>query len=75
MDVSREDILKIIDEVDSRRIDIRKTIEKAAEFEGEKGVAIFKINKTVIKKLKVGKKYVYKAYYLKDSITKYIILK
>ena len=41
----------------------------------KKGVAIFKINKTVIKKLKVGKKYVYKAYYLKDSITKYIILK
>ena len=31
MDVSREDILKIIDEVDSRRIDIRKTIEKAEE--------------------------------------------
>lgn len=41
MDVSREDILKIIDEVDSRRIDIRKTIEKAAEFHGENGVAIF----------------------------------
>ena len=41
----------------------------------KKGVAIFKINKNVIKKLKVGKKYAYKAYYLKDSITKYIILK
>ena len=41
MDISKENTLKIIDEVNSRRIDIRKTIEKAAEFQGEKGVAIF----------------------------------
>ena len=41
MNVSKESTLKIIEEVNSRRLDIRKTIEKAAEFQGEKGVAIF----------------------------------
>ena len=41
MNVSKESTLKIIDEVTNRRIDIRKTIEQAAEFEGEKAVAIF----------------------------------
>ena len=44
MDVSKENTLKIIDEVNSKRVDIRKTIEKAAEFEGQRGLAIFKKN-------------------------------
>lgn len=41
MNISKENTMKIIEEVNSRRIDIRKTIEKAAEFAGEKGLAIF----------------------------------
>lgn len=41
----------------------------------KQGVAIFKINKNIIKKLKVGKKYFYKSVYLKDYVTKYIKLK
>ena len=36
-----EDMLKIIEEVNNKKIDVKKTIEKAAEFKGEKGVAIF----------------------------------
>lgn len=41
MQYSKESTLKIMDEITNRRIDIRKTIERAAEFEGERGVAIF----------------------------------
>ena len=41
----------------------------------KKGAAIFKINKKIIKKLKVGKKYTYKVNYLKDSATKKITVK
>ena len=41
MQYFKESTLKIMDEITNRRIDIRKTIERAAEFEGEKGVAIF----------------------------------
>lgn len=40
MQYSKENTLKIMDEITNRRIDIKKTIERAAEFEGEKGVAI-----------------------------------
>ena len=41
MQYSKESTLKIMDEITNRRIDIKKTIERAAEFEGERGVAIF----------------------------------
>ena len=41
MEISKENTLKIIEEVNSRRIDIEKTIKRAAEFQGEKGLAIF----------------------------------
>ena len=36
----------------------------------KKGVATFKINKKVIKKLKAGKKYKYQVNYLKDKANK-----
>lgn len=39
MNISKEYTMKAIEEVNSKKIDIRKTIEKAVEFEGEKGVA------------------------------------
>lgn len=41
----------------------------------KKGIVIFKFDKKIIKKLKIGKKYNYKANYLKDSITKKITVK
>ena len=41
MDISKEETLKIINELNSKRIDIKRTIEKAAEFEGERGISIF----------------------------------
>ena len=44
MKVTKESTLKIIEEVNSRRVDIRKTIEKAAEFQGQRGLAIIKKN-------------------------------
>ena len=44
MEISKENTLKIIEEINSKRIDIRKTIEKAAEFEGERAISIFKRN-------------------------------
>jgi len=40
-----------------------------------KGVAIFKIKKNVLKKLKVGKKYSYKVSYGKDAVSKKITVK
>lgn len=48
MEISKEEILKIIEEINTNRIDIRKTIEKAAEFKGERGISIFKKNCTPI---------------------------
>ena len=36
-----EDMLKLIEEVNNKKIDVKKTIEKAAEFKGESGIAIF----------------------------------
>lgn len=41
----------------------------------KKGVATFKIPKKVIKKLKAGKKYTYKATYLKQSVSKKVTVK
>ena len=41
----------------------------------KKGIVVFKINKKIIKKLKIGKKYTYKVNYLKDSATKKITVK
>ena len=41
----------------------------------KKGVAIFKLNKKVLNKLKVGKKYKYQVSYLKDSVSKKISIK
>lgn len=41
MEFSKENTLKIIEEVNNRRIDIEKTIRRAAEFQGERGVSIF----------------------------------
>ena len=41
----------------------------------KKGVAIFKIKKNVLKKLKVGKKYSYKVSYGKDAVSKKITVK
>ena len=41
----------------------------------KKGVATFKLNKKVIKKLKAGKKYKYQAIYLKDTVKKTISVK
>ena len=41
----------------------------------KKGVATFKIYKKAIKKLKVGKKYKYKAIYLKETVNKKITIK
>ena len=41
----------------------------------KKGVAIFKIKKNVLKKLKVGKKYSYKVSYGKDAVSKIITVK
>jgi hypothetical protein len=41
----------------------------------KKGVAIFKIKKNILKKLKRGKKYKYTVTYLKDKVTKKVIMK
>ena len=41
----------------------------------KKGVAVFKLNKKVLNKLKVGKKYNYEVIYLKDSVSKKISVK
>ena len=41
----------------------------------KKGVVTFTIKKNVLKKLKAGKKYVYKVTYLKDTTTKKITVK
>lgn len=41
MDISKENTLEIINELNYKRIDIRKTIEKAAKFQGERGISIF----------------------------------
>lgn len=41
----------------------------------KKGVATFKIKKNILKKLKNGKKYKYQVNYLKDIVTKKIIVK
>ena len=41
----------------------------------KKGVATFKIKKNILKKLKNGKKYKYQVNYLKDIVTKNIIVK
>ena len=41
----------------------------------KKGVAVFKLNKKVLNKLKVGKKYKYQVIYLKDSVSKKISVK
>lgn len=41
MDISKENTLEIITEVNSKRIDVKKTIEKAAEFKGKRGISIF----------------------------------
>lgn len=41
----------------------------------KKGIAIFKIKKNIIKKLKKGKKYTYKIIYLKEVVSKKIIVK
>ena len=41
----------------------------------KKGVAVFKLNKKVLNKLKVGKKYNYEVSYLKDSVSKKISVK
>ena len=41
----------------------------------KKGVATFKITKKVIKKLKKGKKYTYKATFLKDAVSKKVTVK
>ena len=40
-----------------------------------KGVATFKIKKNVLKKLKAGKKYAFKATYIKSNIKKQVIVK
>lgn len=41
----------------------------------KKGVATFKLKKSVVKKLKVGKKYKFKVTYLKDKVTKKMTIK
>lgn len=41
----------------------------------KKGLATFNIKKNVLKKLKVGKKYTYKVFYLKDNVNKKITVK
>ena len=41
----------------------------------KKAVATFKIKKNVLKKLKVGKKYIYKVAYSKDVVNKKITVK
>jgi hypothetical protein len=41
----------------------------------KKGVATFKVKKNVLKKLKVGKKYIYKVAYSKDVVNKKITVK
>lgn len=70
MDISKESTLKIINEISSKRIDIRKTIEKAAEFQGEKGVAIFKNNSYPIDYDKFATKKKYKFDFLSERFFK-----
>lgn len=41
----------------------------------KKGVAVFKLNKKVLNKLKAGKKYKYQVIYLKDNVSKKISVK
>ena len=52
-----------------------RTSKKIKATTNKKGVAIFKIKKNVIKKLKVGKKYKYSVTYLKETVTKKVTVK
>ena len=70
MNISKENTMKAIEEINSKRIDIRKTIEKAAEFEGEKGVAIFKNNSCPIDYDEFAAKKKYKFDFLSERFFK-----
>ena len=58
-----------------KKITLKFKSKKYIAKTNKKGVATFKINKNVIKKLKKGKKYKYQVIYLKDIINKKVIVK
>lgn len=58
-----------------KKITLKFKNKKYVAMTNKKGVAIFKINKKIIKKLKVGKKYNYQVFYLKDKVSKKITVK
>lgn len=58
-----------------KKIIIKFKGKKYAAKTNKKGVAIFKIKKNVLKKLKKSKKYTYKVTYLKDTVKKTIKVK
>ena len=58
-----------------KKITLKFKGKKYAAKTNKKGVATFKINKKILKKLKKGKKYKYQVIYLKDIVSKKVIVK
>ena len=59
----------------NKKITLKFKGKKYTAKTNKKGVVIFKINKKVIKKLKAGKKYKYQVNYLKDTVSKKVMVK
>ena len=61
--------------LNGKKITLKFKGKKYTAKTNKKGGAIFKLNKKVLNKLKVGKKYKYQVIYLKDSVSKKISVK
>ena len=61
--------------LNGKKITLKFKGKKYTAKTNKKGGAIFKLNKKVLNKLKVGKKYNYEVSYLKDSVSKKISVK
>ena len=59
----------------SKKLTLKVNGKKITAKTNKKGVATFKINKSIRKKFKKGKKYTYSVTYLKDSVKKTIKVK
>ena len=61
--------------VKGKKITLKFKSKKFTAKTNKKAVATFKIKKNILKKLKAGKKYKYQVIYLKDAVSKKIIVK
>lgn len=72
MEVTKESTLKIIEEINSKEIDLEKTIKKANEFYGEKSLGIFTKYTTPEYYAKFAQKKKYKFDFLSERFFKII---